>query len=178
MDSPINDDQIQIILNFGSCSDNSHDSDDEMAVLKIQDEADRFFLVRLWPASFSLMDPCNLRKDEAEKIRTYNLRYACANRRSRSLSVWRSLAVRELWLGRVNGRLLFFMFFYFLFLFFFTFLPYKEKGRALSGTDETEGVLIEDEWCWCFTNNNMHHTPQPFYYNKKWRPFSQAFLYW
>lgn len=99
---PINDDQIQIILNFGSCSDNSHDSDDEMAVLKIQDEADRFFLARLWPASFSLMDPCNLRKDEAEKIRTYNLRYACANRRSRSLSAWRSLAVRELWLGRVN----------------------------------------------------------------------------
>lgn len=40
---PINDDEIQIVLNFGSCSDNSHDSNDEMAVLKIQDEADRIF---------------------------------------------------------------------------------------------------------------------------------------
>lgn len=34
---PINDDQVQIILNFGSCSDN------EMAILRTQDEADRIF---------------------------------------------------------------------------------------------------------------------------------------
>lgn len=46
LNHPINDDQIQIILDFGCCSDRLTVvtlSDDEMAILKTQDEADRIF---------------------------------------------------------------------------------------------------------------------------------------